>query len=1050
MRHLAGSAVRLSRGRREKADGTSRGAIRRAFGGLLAACLMAGGLLGAVSSVASATTSAFTLTMTSGSFGVHGNTPTALPTPASIAGHVSSTTGSITSATLTIPSWHESNTGSTETIHIYEGTSGSGHGSINSSGAVTYEDTLTIQVHITSPITEKCTSSPVSVILASSSPYNTTTKDVTLTQSNFTIPNFSSSTCSLARSNLDSEFAGSSGNVLTLNLHGTLPEPPPPTTATTTTLSATPASPQLQATAVTFKATVKKTGTLETAATGTMNFYRTGTSSPLGTQIVTSGTASFTTTTLPGGTNELHAVYSGNSHYAGSTSSTLSYSIEPTPTISLSLPASVTTGAAPTQFSLKVTNPASGQSWTNLILVLDLEGITQAGVTPPVLSYKDSGGNWCSLGISGSSSVTGIFFGLGTPPCGGATGFSLAAGHSLTLPLEVSYSAANRVGVQTFTATLYTYTATSGTLVAPLTGTLAPRAHGTYTVNPASKYTPTVTAAALPTYSVPKGFVVKPQVTVAPPATPTLLPTPTGTLQFLVTTVVLASYPYNSNLANSATFSTSTLTTGTHTFKAKYLGDHVYNTASYSHTFTVGAAPSGTAATCVFRPAIGTTVTLNAAVTASSSALPSTNYTGSITVTGLAVTLTYDNYVAIVSPQASDAVGLSPGGVATASSATPSVTNDTGTVSWSGLTATHVPISGALTSEVSVGVHTIDLTWKGLGTTTLTYNCTTSSPVHLGTVKVVAPPTPVTWSVSGCTTGSTTAPSWANTEKVVAKGAGGGGGGAAASATGWGGRGGAGGSVTSTFTIAGSSTVSAKTGCAGKGAPQGGGVVGNGGASVSGWSASGAGGQGRYTAIGIAKGNDGTGGSGGGSTGVCNGASTCTSATTAHVVTVAAGGGGGGESMCSGTDAGNGGIAGNAGTTATSSSKGKGLSGTAGTPGAAWAITGDGIAGGPGGANNKSTGSGSAAGSVGGQGKEPVAGDGGGSGGGGAGYIGGAGGAPTADDCTMAGGGGGGSSWVASAGGSTTFGTGAAGSNRSGSTGTAGSVTVTFSYTKTR
>ena len=121
-------------------------------------------------------------------------------------------------------------------------------------------------------------------------------------------------------------------------------------------------------------------------------------------------------------------------------------------------------------------------------------------------------------------------------------------------------------------------------------------------------------------------------------------------------------------------------------------------------------------------------------------------------------------------------------------------------------------------------------------------------------------------------------------------------------------------------------------------------MVGNGGASVSGWSASGKGGQGRYTAIGIANGNDGTGGSGGGSTGVCNGASTCTSATTAHVVTVASGGGGGGESMCSGTDAGNGGQAGNAGTTATSSSKGKGLSGTTGTNGAAWAITGDGIA----------------------------------------------------------------------------------------------------------
>ena len=641
-----------------------------------------------------------------------------------------------------------------------------------------------------------------------------------------------------------------------------------------------------------------------------------------------------------------------------------------------------------------------------------------------------------------------------TGACGSTSHFSLSAGSSLTIPFRIKYATGANVGTQTGLFYLETLNST-GAVVAPFTTVItngkpvnAPYATGLIHVDPATKYT--VTVAASPTTTVPQGYVTVPNTTITPPAstgTHTIYyPDPTGTVRYLVTGATFS--PAVVTAATPATLeftylSTKGLSVGTHTLKVEYSGNGVYNAAHATATFKVIAAASGTA----FKCSDADFPTIDASVVASAT-LPATTYTGSASATSLKITLHVDPTTGPTTSKAVSTVliGFTPGGGTSAGSVTPTKSGGITTLAWTGLSGTITGITGTVGTEVPVGVATIDFIQNGLS-----FSCTKNpTAAKLGTVKVVAPPTPVTWSLSGCTSGSTTAPAWANTEKIVAKGAGGGGGGAAASATGWGGRGGAGGSVTTYLTIAGSTKVSGKTGCAGKGAPQGSGVVGNGGASVSGWSASGKGGQGRYTAIGIASGNDGTGGSGGGSTGVCNGASTCTSSTTAHVVTVASGGGGGGESMCSGTDAGNGGIAGNSTTTATSSSKGKGPSGTTGTTGAAWAITGDGIAGGPGGANNKSTGSGSAAGSTGGEGKEPVAGDGGGSGGGGAGYIGGAGGAPTADDCTMAGGGGGGSSWVATAGGSTTFGTGAAGSNRSGSTGTAGSVTVTFSYTKTR
>ena len=780
-----------------------------------------------------------------------------------------------------------------------------------------------------------------------------------------------------------------------------------------------------------------------------MNFYSGAT--VIGAATVSGGTASFSTKTLPAGTDSLKAVYSGNSSYDGSTSSSQNYSISPKPTVTTTLPVTATRGSATyTTFHVKLTNPSGGESWTHLKLAIQLRTIASQNPTRVTLQYKDATSAWCSLPLRFIGTMLATFKGL-TGACGSTSNFSLAANHSLTIAFRIKFASNTNVGTQTALFALETVNGT-GTPIAPFTTAVtghgtpinAPFATGKIHNNPTTKYTVTVHAAPAAT-ATPQGYVMAPNATITRPAPTTTTtiyyPSPTGTATYLVTghtfTPPVVTAPTEGTLQLQL-LSTKGLSVGTHTLKVEYSGDGVYNAAHGTTTFKVGTAAPGTAFTCSDYRDHGVAASVVASAT-----LPATTYTGSASATSLKITLHVDPTVGPTTTTAVSTVliGFTPGGGTTAGSVTPTKSGGVTTLAWTGLSGTITGITGTVGTEVPVGVATIDFIQSGES-----FSCTkNSSAAKLATVKVVAPPTPVTWSVAGCTTGSTTAPAWANTEKIVAKGAGGGGGGAAASATGYGGAGGAGGSVTTYLTIAGSTKVSAKTGCAGKGAPQGGGVVGNGGASVSGWSASGAGGQGRYTAIGITHGNDGTGGSGGGSTGVCNGASTCASSTTTHAVAVASGGGGGGESMCSGTDAGSGGQAGNAGTTATSSSKGKGLSGTGGATGGT-----GGVAGGAGGANNKSTGSGSAAGSTGGEGKEPVAGDGGGSGGGGAGYIGGAGGAPTADDCGAGGGGGGGASWVATAGGSTTFGTGSSGGSRSGTTGTAGSVTVTFSYTKTR
>lgn len=92
-----------------------------------------------------------------------------------------------------------------------------------------------------------------------------------------------------------------------------------------------------------------------TAATGTVTFYSNGAN--IGTATLSAGLATYTATFASAGTDTLTAKYSGDSTYAGSTSSAVSLTV----TAASSIPAAPT--AAATLFS-----PSGPPSQTNLVL----------------------------------------------------------------------------------------------------------------------------------------------------------------------------------------------------------------------------------------------------------------------------------------------------------------------------------------------------------------------------------------------------------------------------------------------------------------------------------------------------------------------------------------------------------------------------------------------------------------------------------------------------------------------------------------------------------
>ena len=607
--------MKVSRGRHD-------GQFQRAWGrkvpwprcvsAVLALFLISGGFLGlsvpdtvAVTlpacTTASVATCAVNLEMTSGGFGVHGNTPANLPGPAAITGNLNPSTGDITGATLSTLTYHESgkiSTNSTETIIISQVNQSAGSGTIDYLGDVSYTATLQVLVTIHSPVKEQCASKPIDVVLVSPSPY--ASDAVTISQRNFTIPDFSvppSGTCSLALTQLNSRYSGQV-NEMSLSLEGALPLPPPPAKPTSTTLTVSPASPVLTGTPVTLKATVTATGNVATSATGHISFMSGPTT--VGVVTISGGTATLRTPSLPVVPQQsLTAVYSGDSSTASSTSNAVPYSVQPKPSVSSNLPISVVRGtSAPASFTINLTNPASGENWPSLKLALKLTNISGQSSTNVTLTYENGTDIWCSLSLRHTGTIKGTFKGL-TGACGSTTNFSLAAGSSLNIPFRITYGSGANVGRQTVLFVLETVTPT-GTPVPPFTTatttgvpTNAPYVASSIQVNPSVKYS--VTADATPQSSIPQGYSLVPNATIVTPANTTAdtiyYPAPSGEVRFLVdghtlTPPVVTTTPRPIDL-QKIVIPTSGLSVGPHTLTVDYSGDSVYSGAEVSKSFTV-------------------------------------------------------------------------------------------------------------------------------------------------------------------------------------------------------------------------------------------------------------------------------------------------------------------------------------------------------------------------------------------------------------------------------------------------------------------------------
>ena len=694
--------------------------MRTWVAGLSAIAIITGSFVGLSATVASAATTSFTMAMTAGQFGVHSNAPATLPPPGSLAGSEDPANGAISGATISLSSYHTTNTGSTETISIGQVTPGTATGLLSYTGTLRITDTLSALVTIHSPVTESCTAEPIHVNLTGH--YDSTTQTATISQTNFTIPLFT--TCGLARTSLNSRFAGSTGNVMSLTLQGTLVLPPPPATPTTTTLIPTPPSPVLQGTSVTLAATVASGGQTAKTATGTMKFM-VGSTQIGATQSVATGTASLTTTTLPAVTGQtLTAVYSGDSKFATSTSAPLPYVVQPKPIVGLSTAALTATAGSstPTAFSVVLTNPTTGENWNNLWLQLRLNGVSGQHTSRITLSYENSAHTWCPIVLTGVKMITGTFKGT-NGACSSTTSFALPAnGQPLVIPFEISFAGTANLGIETLVISLQTVSGT--TITAPFTAatvttvpTHGPYTKGTLTIVPATKITVTV-EASLPTSATPKGYVVPVHPRITHPATTTTTtiyyPSPTGPVTFLVDGHTFLTAKAGSLAFAEATVTTKTLSVGSHTLEIKYQGDSIYSPAQYTTTLSVTAAAPGTPFSC----SSAAHPTITASVVASGT-LPPTSNTGQAALGNLQVALHTDSNTGPGTGVTLKTViiAFSPGGSLVAPRVAPTTTG-TGTIttsSWTGLSTTVKTVTGAPGTVIPVGVSSISFR-QGTGT----------------------------------------------------------------------------------------------------------------------------------------------------------------------------------------------------------------------------------------------------------------------------------------------------------------------------------------------
>jgi hypothetical protein len=461
--------------------------------------------------------------------------------------------------------------------------------------------------------------------------------------------NYSSSSSSQANS-------GGSASAVSLTV-----SPNPPVSGQTATLQAT---------------VISNTSGISVTPTGTVTFYQDGVALAPVSAVNASGVAVYTSTTLSSTTaHTYYAVYSGDSTYATSTStsvatpaattvaSTTMLTVSPNPPVSGSTTtlqatvASGTSGTAKTPTGtvtfyqdgvalspVATVNAAGAAVFTSAALsgttahtyyAVYSGDTTYSGSTSP--SVPTSSGNTVAstttLTVSPNPPVNGNTTTLQATVASGTSGTTKTPTGSVTFYQDgVALSpvaTVNAAGVAVFTSTTLSGT-TAHTYYAVYSGDTTYSASTSISVatTAGSSVASTTTLTLTPNPPV-TGTATTLQATVASGAAGTTT-TPTGTVTFYQDGVALT--PVAALSGGIAIFTSTTLNGTGHVYTAKYSGDSVY-AAGTSNSVTSGSATAGTTTTALTvtpnPPVSGSLTTLKATIgyTANGTAVP----TGTVT-----------------------------------------------------------------------------------------------------------------------------------------------------------------------------------------------------------------------------------------------------------------------------------------------------------------------------------------------------------------------------------------------------------------------------------
>jgi hypothetical protein len=393
--------------------------------------------------------------------------------------------------------------------------------------------------------------------------------------------------------------------------------------SSSTSLTSSP-NPSVAGQSITFTATITPSD-----ATGTVTFLNSGSS--IGSALVSGGTATFSTSGLPAGSNSITASYGGDSRYAASTSSVLIQTVKASTTTALSASPSTSAYGDTVTLTATVTPSAATGSvqFFNGTTSLGTANLTN-GQAQLVLTSLPSGTASLTATYSGDANNTGstsaAIAETVNPRASSITLTSSAnpanLGQTVTFTATVSPAQATgsiqfldsgvvlgTVAVANGTATLTTSTLTAGDhpIGAAYLGDANTTGSTVVLVETINKQSTSIAVTA-----APNPAVAGQTVTFTAVVTPSNV---TGLVQFFEGTGILGTVQVSGGTA-SLTLSAQdyTFAPGTHTIKVNYNGDPNSALSSTTVTLTVKSNSTTTLTSSVNPATPGQAVTFTATV----------------------------------------------------------------------------------------------------------------------------------------------------------------------------------------------------------------------------------------------------------------------------------------------------------------------------------------------------------------------------------------------------------------------------------------------------